>query len=1001
MRKRFLIFLTLSSIFAQNVPPVILSTPDTTAYEDSEYSYTIVSTDSDGDSVTVTAPTLPEWLSLTTSTQYWVSTYAGAADVGGYIDSTLLESRFSYPRGICIANDGTIYVGDDGNHVLRKISTDGIVTTLAGSGSVAHQDGQGTAASFKNLYGMDLDSDGNIYVADYSGRRIRKVTPEGLVTTYAGNGGWGNVDGPAENAEFYQPYDVAVDNQGNVYVTCTHAYTIRKITPDGMVSTIAGIPFQRGLVDGDSATALLHSPNSIAVDDSGNVYFGDYATLRRITPDGNIITIAGTGTQGHADGQGTSAQIYRLDGLTYDNSTNILYATNYWYECIRAIDQDANVTTIAGNNSTGSTDGDGSVAQFNSPQDLFLKGTSIYISDTGNDIIRRLDLPATTISGTPTNNEVGDHSVSLVATDQNGSTDTQDFTINVINTNDAPVANDSSFTMDEDTEYSGVFTASDIDVGDELFYFVAVDPTNGSVTIADSNSGSFTYSPEADYFGMDSLFFRVFDGEASDTGKVMITILDVGEGPSVFSLLTPGDSTIHFFTYENMYSDSVQISWQQSHDSDDTIHYYFTANHLIYNEWDDSVGFVTHDTTFMDTSISVFYEDIFDEIVDFYGDLSVVSWNVAAIGGSDTLWSGNGPFIFANEAWDVVHYIPSDFDLLHPADSTIHAFTHENLNSDSIQFQWETSFDPDDTVNYYLYAEHMIYDENDDSVGMYVHDTLLTHTGITIYYEDIYLEIVDFYGDFSVVTWNIAAIGLLDTVWSANGPFRFANEAWDVVYYGPSEFNLVAPEDSTILILSNESMASDSVIFEWSTSTDPNDTILYQFSAEHLIFSGEEFLAAIQHDTILNLNMAMVFHEDIGNEIQDFNGDYSVVRWQVKAMGGSDTVMAANGPFHLGVDATSLSLTSDVIPGEFALYQNFPNPFNPVTNIKFDVHLQGHVSLVVYNILGETVATLIDKELTPGNYSYKWNADFIPSGMYIYQMESGEFISTKKLILLK
>jgi sugar lactone lactonase YvrE len=200
-----------------------------------------------------------------------VTLFAGST--GGGADGTGAEAQFYYPTGIAIAADGTMYIADKDNHTIRKITSAGAVTTLAGqAGQSGYADATGPDARFNGPYDLTIGSDGNIYVADASNHKIRKVTPAGVVTTVAGSTG-GFMDGAAEQAQFNYPYSV-VAGAGNVlYVVDTHNHKIRKIDTDGTVSTVAGTT--GGSDDGGVATAKFYYPTDMVIDSEGNFYIAD------------------------------------------------------------------------------------------------------------------------------------------------------------------------------------------------------------------------------------------------------------------------------------------------------------------------------------------------------------------------------------------------------------------------------------------------------------------------------------------------------------------------------------------------------------------------------------------------------------------------------------------------------------------------------------------------------------------------------------------------------
>ncbi len=224
-----------------------------------------------------------------------VTTLAGSPTVRGNVDATGSAATFSMPIGIARDTAGTLYVADSTNHTIRKVTSAGVVTTVAGSAGIAgYADGTTSAARFNNPTGIALDSSGNIYVADTTNNLLRKITPAGVVTTVAGVVGVvGSSDGVGSNALFNTPGGLAVDGSGNVYLADTGNSSIRKVTPAGLVTTLAGLPGVAGFKDGTGSDAWFNQPKALTVDGTGNVFVADTgnASIRLITPAGVVTTL--------------------------------------------------------------------------------------------------------------------------------------------------------------------------------------------------------------------------------------------------------------------------------------------------------------------------------------------------------------------------------------------------------------------------------------------------------------------------------------------------------------------------------------------------------------------------------------------------------------------------------------------------------------------------------------------------------------------------------------
>lgn len=331
---------------------------------------------------------VPSSTQVAVSQVYNVSTLAGSTQ--GYLDGVGVNAKFYSPSGIALDNNGNIYVGDWLNCYIRKVSSFGVVTTLAGNGIPGYQNGIGTGAQFQYPNGVAVDVNGTVYVADRLNHRIRKITSSGVVTTLAGSGIAGFANGNGVSAKFYRPSDVTVDGNGNVYVADDFNHCIRKITSSGDVTTIAGNG-TAGFADGMGVSARFNDPVNIAVDPNGNLYVTDYNNhrIRKITPDGNVTTIAGNGTAGYQDGVGVTTKFYLPTGLDVDYLGNV-YVADRGNNRIRKITAAGVVTTIAGLGQ-GYVDGTNAVAQFNQPYSVSIDNAgNIYVVDTGNNRIRKI-----------------------------------------------------------------------------------------------------------------------------------------------------------------------------------------------------------------------------------------------------------------------------------------------------------------------------------------------------------------------------------------------------------------------------------------------------------------------------------------------------------------------------------------------------------------------------------------------------------------------------------
>ncbi len=335
-----------------------------------------------------------------------VSTVAGALATPGTTDGAATTARFNYPSGLAVTATGTIIVADtdsdtirsiaansvvttlaglagrtsttDGAgsaaHVIRRITPDGVVTTYAGTpGSFGIDDGTGWNARFYSPFGVAVDSAGTVYVADSLNGTIRKIGLGGVVTTLAGAAGVrGSTDGTGTAARFGQPFGIAVDGNGTIFVSDASNSNVRKITAAGVVTTLAGTAGANGSADGTGTAARFTVPYAVAIDTAGTLFVVDHGnhTIRKVTSAGVVTTLAGTaGSEGNTDGSGAAARFRYPSGVAVDRSGNVFVADTDNH-AIRQITSAGVVTTVGGGSTTGSTDGAGTAAKFFNPKGI-------------------------------------------------------------------------------------------------------------------------------------------------------------------------------------------------------------------------------------------------------------------------------------------------------------------------------------------------------------------------------------------------------------------------------------------------------------------------------------------------------------------------------------------------------------------------------------------------------------------------------------------------------
>lgn len=346
-----------------------------------------------------------------------VSTLAGTASqlAPAAADGIGAAARFNLPYGLVADSAGNVYVSESNPGLsinsVRKITPAAEVTTITGDGAgTGTTDGLSSEARFARPEAIALHSDGTLFVADTGNQLIRKISTAGITSTLAGNPGYGSFlnsgDGTGAQATFFQPAGIVVGTNGVAYIADAVRNTIRKVGNDGVVTTFAGSYQTRSRpADGQGATAGFSSTNGIAIDGNGFLYVADYHAVRKVDTNGNVTTLAGTlGHQdgGTADGSLAQARFGFLRGIAIDPSGN-LYVTDSLNHNVRKITPVGTVTTLAGTSGvTGDADGQGSAASFNGPHGIALdKAGNVYVADTENNLIRRISTSGevTTVAG--------------------------------------------------------------------------------------------------------------------------------------------------------------------------------------------------------------------------------------------------------------------------------------------------------------------------------------------------------------------------------------------------------------------------------------------------------------------------------------------------------------------------------------------------------------------------------------------------------------------------
>jgi sugar lactone lactonase YvrE len=339
----------------------------------------------------------------TAPSNLFVTSLAGIISAG-YVDGVGMSARFNGPIGITVDRNDNVIVADFRNARIRRVTPDGSVSTIAGSGT-GFVDGTGIYARFNAPTGVTMNADGNFIIADYGNNRIRLLTPEGKATTIAGSGTYGTTDGQSFNARFARPSGVSVDGSGNIYVLDAGTSLIRKIDPTGKVTTFAGSG--PGYAEGAGTKAAFNFTGGApqpALDQSGNLVIADFinSRIRRIDPLGVVTNLAGGGPK--KDGPANEASFTYPVGVARDREGNLIIA-DWSNSQVRKLDMKTmTVTTLAGTGEQGDSNGSANLARFYRPAGIAIDSKGIiYVSDYFGNTIRKISgiAPRPTPSPTP------------------------------------------------------------------------------------------------------------------------------------------------------------------------------------------------------------------------------------------------------------------------------------------------------------------------------------------------------------------------------------------------------------------------------------------------------------------------------------------------------------------------------------------------------------------------------------------------------------------------
>jgi len=762
--------------------------------------------------------------------------------------------------------------------LIRKITPAGVVTTLAGSGSDGSANGTGTAASFSYPYGVAVDGSGNVYVAE-GNHLIRKITPAGVVTTLAGSS-QGSANGTGTAASFNRPYGVAVDGSGNVYVADLSNHLIRKITPAGVVTTLAGSG-SLGAANGTGTAASFSYPNGVAVDGSGNVYVADQGNhlIRKIAttlPSGSttndatlpLIFTSSEATTDFAVGDitvsggaisnfgATSSTVYTATFTpTADGATTIDVAANKF-------------TDAVGNNNTAAT-------QFNWTYDVTAPTMAITATDGSNAVSDGATTNDATLTVTFTSSEA-----------------TSNFVVGDITVSGGAISN---FGATSSTVYTATFT-----------------PTADGATTIDVAANKFT-----DAIGNNNTVATQFNWTYDVTAPATPTGL----------VAAPGNT-------------QATLTWTANGESD-------LASYKVYG------GTSASPTTLLYTISSgteTYTHTSLTNGTNYYYRISAVDN------------TGNE----SNKTSDASAYLNAP-----PVIATVSDIT---INEDESSTVTLSATDTDgDALTY-----STVSDTN--AVTISVSSSTLTLT-----------PNANWHGEATIKAY--ASDGRSKDSTSFILTVTPVNDA-------PTSFEWVSGALDTINI--TQSNLADTYTLQWDASTDiDGDAINYLIYAKIGLYPTEEV------EEITDTAFQLVYEQILEQVFEGSPVNGSTVRFNVRAFDGIDTVDVTGDNIVLYVNRYDyLSVESESIPTEFALHENYPNPFNPSTTLRFDLPEVSNITLTIFNMLGQKIRTYDMQSAAAGYHTLKWNAtndygDPVGAGVYLYQLQSKDFVKTRKMVLLK
>ena len=802
------------------------------------------------------------------------------------------------PTDMVYDSKGNLFVSTHGDHRIIKITPDGTQSNFAGSGVSGFVDGLGELAQFYVPAGLAIGKNDTLYVADYSNHSIRKISPDGQVETLAGNGSSGNSDAVGNAASFNYPCYIDISSDGTIFVADLANEKIRAITPSGAVSTFAGSGVE-GHTDGTGTAATFDQPFGLEIDKNDNLYISeDDGYIRKITPSGVVTKFFS-----HDNNSYTPADI------SFDSQMNLYYG-DVTYHNIYKLSSDAVSSFIAGKDTQGDvTDGKLYDAYFGYPYDVMVSPKNdkiLYIADYINNVIRQVSFnspPVISAIDDVTIKEDESTTISLSATDA------------------------------EDDSISFIVSADDQTA---LFF----DGENDYVSIAHPNDGSLDFDNNIFSY---SVWFKTTNPEFQQ-------IICKRGGGGNFEMQMTRTLSANYATTSDTLNDGI---------------------------WHNAVWTSNGDT------------------VRLYVDGNLNSTSSIA---DDDSFSGTGPLNFGADSYQGEYF---------------------KCSIDEVAI-WDTTLSNENVIKLYnsgignkaslVHANHLAgYWKIDEGKGYTTADSSSNSNNGIIYGATWITSSSDF------ITSTISGSSLtLSPGPNWNGQSIISVIANDQTSYDttsftltvtpvqdpPSEFDWVSTALDTINL--SQSNLTSLYDLEWTVSNDVDgDSINYLLFAKIGVYEEEEIW-----DTT-STKVQISYSEILEGVFEGQPINAATVKFIVKSTDGIDTVNVTGDDRVLYVSRYEyLSTESNLLPTEYALHENFPNPFNPSTTLRFDLPYAGDVSLTIYNMLGQKVKSFDMRGIQAGKHTLRWNAtndlgEKVGTGVYLYQLKTKDFMKTRKMIFMK